>query len=472
MIPRRRSLFWTLSGAFLGVLLLVLVAQVLIVVFVVEPATRRAQVQSAEFVLERVREPVERAIADGEPQRVRAILRRAIAPGRPERLALRTVEGRWFVGQGMGRGMSRQLEALWRGEVPLAPDDRRVGRQVPFEILAQAELASGAVLCVVEPRRRLRITEILPRQATVFFPVAFVVAAVAGLLLSRRIQRRLEDLEGLAVQVQSGDLSARIETPGADEIGRVGRRLNAMAASLERAREQVETVQEQRRRLLADITHDLATPLTSIRGYAETLLDGAVEVSAAERERYLRDVLHAAERMDRLLDDLLDLARLESGAAALEREVLDLNALARNATQRFVPLFEKEGRSLAWTGDDTPAIVHADGLRLEQVLDNLLANALRHVPEGGRITVEVAVASDTARLVVTDDGPGFDPEDLPRVFDRFHRGDRSRTTPGSGLGLAIVREIARAHGGEATASDAEGGGARLSVTIPTHSPDS
>lgn len=465
-IPRRRSLFWTLGGAFLGVLLLVLVAQALVVVLVIEPATRRAHLERAEFLLEGLTDRVEDALTDAQPQRVRGLLRRAAEPGVPWRLALRTADGRWLVGSRMGRGTERQLEALWRGDVP-PPGP---GRGAALEILASAPLEGGAILCVIEPRRRLRVTDVFPRQAAVYLPVAFVVAAAAGLLLSHRIQRRLAGLERLAERVGAGDLGARIERPGDDELGRVGERLNAMAASLERARDELDAVQEQRRRLFADITHDLATPLTSIRGYAETLLDDRIDLDPDDRSRYLRDVLHAAERMDRLIAELLDLARLESGAAALECEDLDLNALARHATRRFEPLFAKEGRSLVWSGDEGAVDVHADGRRLEQVLDNLLANALRHVPTGGRVEVAVDTDDEDAHLTVTDDGPGFAPEDLERVFDRFHRGDRARSSAGSGLGLAIVREIARAHGGDAAAANRPEGGARLAVTIPRHRP--
>jgi len=464
-LPRRGSLFWTLSGTFLGVLLLVLVGQGLVVLFVVEPATQRAQERRAEFVLDRVQPRIEDARAAGDLRRVAGLLRSAIDPGRPERLVMRTAEGEWYGGPGFGRQQSRHLEALWRGEEAPTPRSGRRHRE-SYRILTSRELEGGAVLCVLEPRRRLRVIEELPRQALLTLPIGFVLAAIAGLLLSHRIQRRLGRLEELAERVAAGDLTARVPEPAHDEIGQLGQRLNSMAAALERARDEVDAAAEQRRRLLADITHDLATPLTSIRGYAETLLDPAVPVDAPDRERYLRNVQHAAERMDSLVVDLLDLARLESGGAALAREELDLAALARHATAGFAPLFEKAGQTLTWDGGDFTAQVHADGRRLEQVMDNLLGNALRHLPSGSTTRVDVSRRDDVVVLTVADDGPGFAVDDLPRVFDRFHRGDPARSTPGSGLGLAIVREIARAHGGDAGAENDPKGGARLIVTIP------
>jgi signal transduction histidine kinase len=239
-----------------------------------------------------------------------------------------------------------------------------------------------------------------------------------------------------------------------------------MTASLEAARDEVEAVEGERRQLLADISHDLATPLTAIRGYAETLLDPGVELSDDDRQRYLRDVLHASERMDRLLADLLELGRLEAGTIELAPVELDLTALARHSVDRLRPLFEREGLRLDWTGPDEAVEVHADGLRLEQVLDNLLGNALRHVPRGGRVEVGVRREAGRAVLTVTDDGPGFDPDDLSRVFDRFYRGDRSRSTPGTGLGLAIVREIVERHEGAVRAENVAPRGARLVVELP------
>ena len=474
-LPRRRSLFWTLGGAFLGVLLLATGLQVLVVIGIVEPATRQVQESRAEFLLERTVPEIDTALAEGDLRRAARVIRAANDPSSPQRLALRSAAGRWILAQTGGRGWQRRLEGAWRtfegGEAPSPPPAGRgpgppPDRATELEVTAARSLSTGAVLCVMQPRRPLRIVEFLPRQALIFLPVAVLIAAVAGLFLSHRLQRRLQRLETLAARVEGGDLTARIPTPGDDEIGRLGRRLNAMTASLEAARDEVEAVQDERRQLLADISHDLATPLTAIRGYAETLLDPGVELSDQDRQRYLRDVLHASERMDRLLADLLELGRLEAGTVELVPVDLDLTSLARHSVERFRPIFEREGLRLAWVGSHEPVGVHADGLRLEQVLDNLLGNALRHVPRGGEVDVRVERDRDRVILTVTDDGPGFDRADLPRIFDRFYRGDRSRSTPGTGLGLAIVREIVERHGGAVGAENVDPRGARLAVELP------
>ena len=479
-LPRRGSLFWTLSGSFLGVLLLATALQALVVVFVVEPAARRAQEERAEFLLEQSAARIEDALRDRDPRDLIGLLRVASDPSSPQRLAVRTADGRWVVGPPGGRAWGRRLDQAWqtfqgdrsappasprpRGEGPLGGGDGGA-----LEIVAARPLATGATVCVVQVRRPLRVVEMLPRQALVFLPLAVLVAAFGGLFLSHRTQRRLQRLEQLAVRVGEGDLSARVERPGDDELGRLGERLNAMTASLARARDDVQRVERERSQLLADISHDLATPLTAIRGYAETLLDPGVDIDANDRERYLRDVLHASERMDRLLGDLLELGRLEAGTAALDPVALDLVSLVRHSVERFAPIFEREGLVLRWRGPDRPLEVVADGLRLEQVLDNLLGNALRHVPRGGTVEVDVEAAAGLARVVVEDDGPGFAEEDLPRVFDRFYRGDRARSTPGTGLGLAIVRQIVTAHGGRVAAANREPRGARLVVELPLRS---
>ncbi|MFN8549566.1 MAG: HAMP domain-containing sensor histidine kinase, partial [Candidatus Eisenbacteria bacterium] len=233
-------------------------------------------------------------------------------------------------------------------------------------------------------------------------------------------------------------------------------------------------LEAQRRRFLADVTHELATPLTSILGYAQTLLDPQVSISSEEQSRYLGHIQSEASRMELLVREILDLARLEAGATALQLEAIDWTALCRNACARFESRFGESGLLLAWRGSTNSAWVRGDGRRLEQVIDNLLSNALRYVPRGGTIEVSMQVEPGSATLRVEDDGPGFAGEDLPRLFDRFYRADAARTAGGVGLGLAIVREIVERHGGQVHASNRgtdlppneRRQGARLEVTLP------
>ncbi len=305
------------------------------------------------------------------------------------------------------------------------------------------------------------------RALLLFLPFAVLAAGVAGLVMVRILARRLRALERLADRVTEGDLGARVASGGLDEIGRLEERFNRMTARLAAAREELDRAESQRSRLLADITHELSTPLTSIRGYVETMLDPAVPTTPEERARYLRDVRDEAMRLDLLIQDLFDLVRLEAGASALQLERLDWAALCRHTGRRFEPRFREAGLALRWAHEPAEAWVQADGRRLEQVVENLLVNALRYVPAGGTVTLSLERATgNRSRLTVADDGPGIAPEDLPHVFERFYRADAVRSSSGSGLGLAIVREIVLRHGGEARAARVEPRGAAFSVELP------
>jgi signal transduction histidine kinase len=251
----------------------------------------------------------------------------------------------------------------------------------------------------------------------------------------------------------------------------VAQRFDEMTENLADAKRHVEETAEQRRRLFADITHELATPLTSIRGYAETLVDPGVGTTDEERARYLRGILEESRRMDQLIKDLFDLARLEAGATPLTRERIDLAALSKNTIDRFEPRFHAAGLEVSWRRQDGDATIVADGRRMEQVVENLLTNELRYVPSGGNVEVTLGTTPDgRVRLEVSDDGHGIAPEDRERVFERFYRavGPRSdgAEDKGSGLGLAIVREIVERHGGTVRAEARSPRGLSIVVELP------
>ncbi len=329
--------------------------------------------------------------------------------------------------------------------------------------------ASAEVLALV-PRPRFGFWPGGPLPLLLFAPLAVILAGGAGLVMARSTVRRLRALETQAARVSRGELDARVADTGADEIGRVGERMNAMTSALGAARTEVEESVRQRRRLLADISHELGTPLTSIGGYAQTLLDPDVHVSDAERAAFLRDILDESVRMDALIQDLFELTRIEGGRAELHRERLDWASLARNTVERFRKRFGEAGLNLRWDSAGIEAWVEADGRRLEQALDNLLVNALRYVPAGGTVSVSLTrLEGDPGprlRLTVADDGPGIPPGDLPHVFNRFYRADPARGTPGTGLGLAIAQEIVLRHGGSVRAANREPRGLAIHLELP------
>ena len=274
---------------------------------------------------------------------------------------------------------------------------------------------------------------------TVFF--AAVIAALAGLglaaVLIRQLTRPLVDLTHASRRIAHGDLSVSVPVKSGDEIGELTATFNQMAASLK----QQETL---RRNLMADIAHELRTPLTGIQGAVEAMQDGVFPADAENLEALHAQVL----LLNRLVDDLRTLANAEAGQLVLEIAPVDLADLCRRQVSAMQLRAAERGIVLALHAP-AQAPTQADGQRLNQVLLNLLDNALRHTPAGGTVCVNLHADDTGFYITVTDSGPGIPPADLPYVFDRFYRGDRSRTrvTGGSGLGLAIARQIVVAHGG-------------------------
>jgi signal transduction histidine kinase len=302
-----------------------------------------------------------------------------------------------------------------------------------------------------------------------FFPISAIIGGIAAVLLLKLLLKRLSRLELLTHQVASGDLSARISNPGDDELGRLGKSFNQMAETLEHSSKKVEEAETQRRHLLADISHELATPLTSIRGYSETMLDDQIPIDPDESKEYLNYIYKESVRMGHLIQDLLELARIEAGHRTLDYEPLDWANLCHNTTIRMMTQFRKARLKLEFEGMERTAMIRGDGIRLEQVLDNLLINALRYVPAGCRVLVlfkQSPTQQDFWQLEVQDNGRGIPEHDLPHIFDRFYRSQATRTGKGSGLGLAIVKELVNRHGGSISASRNKDGGATFCIQIP------
>ena len=222
--------------------------------------------------------------------------------------------------------------------------------------------------------------------------------------------------------------------------------------------------QEIRRQLLADVSHELHTPLTTIRGYVETLQMRDLPISDDDRARYLAVVDDEAIRLERLIGDLLDLAKMEAGGLGLHPETAPLSFLWSRLRDRHGPAAAAAGVTLTFA--PTTLEVTADVGRLEQALSNLVANALRFTPEGGEVRVTASTLAEGVCLEVSDTGVGLSPESQTRVFDRFFKQDTSRSRGGTGLGLSIVRAIAEAHGGTASVVSTPGEGSTFRIVIP------
>ncbi len=267
----------------------------------------------------------------------------------------------------------------------------------------------------------------------------------------RRMSRPLNNLIDAARRIEAGDYSTQVPEWGPPELRSVARAFNSMSARLK-------TVDEQRRGFLADVTHELRTPLSVIRAQAEGIVDGVYPGDAA----HIAPILDATQTLDRLVEDLRTLALTDAGNLVLKKEPTDLGALAHDTADSFQPEAATAGVSLTTEiAADLPS-VDVDPARLRQVISNLLSNAMHHTPKGGSVKVEVSSATGQVTVTVTDTGEGIPPDLLPHVFERFAKGPSSK---GSGLGLAIAHAIVIAHGGELQVSNGVEGGTVLRVIL-------
>ncbi len=387
-------------------------------------------------------------------------------------------------GQGMGM-MELGLEdhlllADADGRVVLDSESQLVGQTLPSDELAQGvpvtvEGERVGTLLVVAPETgasaalALDFLVALNRGVLLAAGVAGLVAILLGAVLVRQIIAPLRNLQSAAGAIAHGDLSQRVAITSRDEVGDVGRAFNQMAEALERD-------ERLRRQMMADIAHELRTPLTVIQGQVEALLDGVFPLTPEQ----LAPVHDETILLSRLVTDLRELALAEAGQLTIERRTVDLGDLIRRAVAAVEPVAAEKDITLSLDVPPTLPPISADADRLRQVLHNLLSNALRHTPAGGRVTISAELApGEEAReqgstgtplllVSVADTGPGIPAEDLPHVFDRFYRADKSRSRAGggSGLGLTIARYIVEAHGGRIWAQSQVGEGTRITFTLP------
>ena len=279
-----------------------------------------------------------------------------------------------------------------------------------------------------------------------FFPIwilLMILVIILAVRAGRRFASPVADVMEAADRVAAGDYEARVQERGPREVRRLGRSFNEMA-------ERLGTNELRRRQLLADVAHELRTPLSVIQANLEALLDGLYPID----EAHLRPVLEETETMSRLLTDLQTLSTAEAGALALHREPAAPRDLVDAAVTSFATqASDASVRLVGHVGDDLPEL-EVDRVRIGEVLANLVANALRHTPAGGEIAVAARSVDDGLELSVADTGSGIDPERLPHVFDRFSRAPDS---PGAGLGLAIARSLVEAHGGTIRAESGNAG---------------
>jgi signal transduction histidine kinase len=293
-------------------------------------------------------------------------------------------------------------------------------------------------------------------SAVLLIAVVLVVAVVLrGVWHAFRVRvAPLGDLIDASQRIEAGEIGTQVDVRGPSEMRALSRAFNAMSARLA-----ADT--EERRRLLADVSHELRTPLTVIQGNVEGMIDGLYPADREHLERVLAETRH----LERLVEDLRTLSLADAGSLPLHREPVELAALAAEAIAGFEPQARAGGVTLELEPGpaDLPPL-SLDPRRIRQVLGNLLSNAMRHTPSGGRVTVSARALPDGVQLAVSDSGTGMDQATAARAFDRFWR---SGDTAGAGLGLAIVRDLVRAHGGDVSLESAPGSGTVVRCRFPT-----
>jgi signal transduction histidine kinase len=294
-----------------------------------------------------------------------------------------------------------------------------------------------------------------------------LLAAVFAQEVARTMSASLQTVAAAVRGLGQGDLTRRVEVHTGDEIEEVAAGVNALAERLDQAtRRQVE-LEAARRELVAAVSHDLRTPVATIRAMVEAINDGVVD-DEATRDRYLRTVQSEIQHLGLLIDDLFELARIEAGVLRLQIEPCSVADLISDTLRSMEAAASRKGVRLEGRVPDELAPVPADAARLQRVLYNLVQNAIRHTPADGSVVLEAFGDADGVRVAVRDTGEGLAPQDLPRVFERSYRGEasRSRESGGAGLGLSIARGIVEAHGGQIWAENNDDRGARFTFLLP------
>jgi signal transduction histidine kinase len=329
----------------------------------------------------------------------------------------------------------------------------------PLDFLGSIKLKLGIVIVAAVAVTVIAIVLGAELGVPTFLNGLFAAALALAMVqfLAHGMTFPLRQMVAAARAMAQGDYSRRVTATSRDEVGELARAFNSMAGELEQA-------ERMRRDLVANASHDLRTPIGALRAQLENLVDG---VEPAER-RVLEDLLRQVERLSELVEQLLDLSKLESGAVLLERASVGAGDLLEKVAADWRSRASERSVTLAVEADGADPALDADEQRLRQVLENLVANAIRHSPDGSTVALRATTRNGKARFEVEDEGPGIPPGEAERVFERFYRSDRARSTDdgGSGLGLAIARWIVELHGGSISVDPSTRRGCRIVVELP------
>lgn len=366
-------------------------------------------------------------------------------PRRKQSFALADANGLVVLGTGQYGVGEKLTPASLLGGIPILVDGSQVGTLKLQNLVIQQDQRELAFL------RRLNRFLIWVAAGTV------LLAVLLAVYLSRTLTRPILELTAATREVSRGRLGGTVPVRSDDELGELAQSFNQMNAELERSL-------QLRRQMTADIAHELRTPLSLILGHAEAVHDGVLPPS----EKSFEIIREEALRLERLIDDLRVLSLADAGELTLEFQPTDVGEWLRDISERYRRLAEQKQIHLeVEIGSNLPE-VDMDSARMTQVIANVLDNALRYTPQGGRVVLSADYQADHLRLVIQDSGPGVSQEDLARIFDRFYRADpsRQRSEGGSGLGLAIAKSLVEKHNGTIVAQSKPSEGLRIEISLP------
>lgn len=297
--------------------------------------------------------------------------------------------------------------------------------------------------------------------------IALITAAIIGFIAIGFITKNIRGIVEVIRKFQKGDLEARITTKGKDELSEFSNAFNDMADTIVTNIDEIKRIDELRRELVANVSHDLRTPLSIIRGYVETILIKENTLSPEEREKYLKTILGSTDRLLKLVEELFELSKLEAKDKILQLEEFSISELIQDIHQKNVMLAEEKNISLNLELDEKLPLINCDISMMEKVIQNLIDNALKFTPKNGEVTIRIKKDNGKLKLIVKDTGPGIDKKQLPFIFEKYYQIKRvaENTNKGTGLGLAIVKKIIDLHNFSISVQSDEKSGSSFIIVI-------
>jgi len=353
---------------------------------------------------------------------------------------------------------------------PLNPDQMK-----PFSVADISIMGSeGCYLYVVLEGEQFNETfamlsdSYILKGTILLIGIVLVLSIVVGLFFFSNITQRLSKIKKTVTGFERGQLNERIDVQGNDELAELSTTFNRMADTLVDNMKEIQKTDRLRRELVANVSHDLRSPIASIQGYLETIQMKGESITKEELNTYFGTVLSNTQKLNRLIDDLFELSKLDAEEITPNLENISMAELIQDLVQQFKPIAEKKGVTLEAEFRENPnALIEADISLMNRALTNLIDNAIHHTPEGGKVSISSIKSGKDFVLEISDTGCGIPEEDLAHVFDRFYQADKSRSEKqGAGLGLAIAQKIFRLHGAEVIVSSIENKGTTFRVAIP------